>query len=157
MRKRHLPRVWLLTDPRIGEALWDALERLPRGGGVVVRDPAIVNRVRAVARRRGLIVTVAGVSHIASTGRRGRGAVVTASAHNRAELFAARRAGANLVFVSPVFATRSHPGARALGRVRFGLLTRGAGIRVAALGGMSARCFRGLKAYGWGAIDTWLA
>ena len=159
MRKRHLPRAWLFTDPRIGDALWQAVERLPRGSGIIVRDPVLACRIGRIAARRGLVMTVAGVSHIGSSGRRGRGRVVTASAHDRRQLVAARRAGADLVFLSPVFATRSHPGAPALGRVRFGLLARGAAIKVAALGGIDASRFHRLKAlgaYGWGGIDAWL-
>jgi thiamine-phosphate pyrophosphorylase len=154
--RRHLPRAWFFTDSRVGAALWDVLERLPRGTGVVVRglSAADAARVRAAARRRGLVAD--GV-HIGSTGRRVRGGLVTAAAHSRVELVRARRAGADLVFVSPVFATRSHAGAKGLGRVRFGLLTRGAGVKVAALGGVEARTARTVPgAYGWGGIDAWL-
>jgi thiamine-phosphate pyrophosphorylase len=62
------------------------------------------------------------------------------------------------VFLSPVFPTRSHPGARALGRVRFGLIAQQARIPVIALGGMDARkgrSLRALGAYGWAGIDAW--
>jgi thiamine monophosphate synthase len=47
--------------------------------------------------------------------------VRTAPAHDRRELIAAKRAGAHLVLLSPVFATRSHPGQNSLGVIRFGL------------------------------------
>lgn len=155
MRRRQLPETWYLTDPRVGDDLWNALARLPPGSGVVFRHgelpPAaragLLARVRAVARRRRLVLVV-----------RGSAADFTASAHNRAELVRARRAGALLVFVSPVFATRSHPSARVLGRVRFGLLVRGARVAVAALGGMTARRYTSLRPFGavaWGAIDAW--
>jgi thiamine-phosphate pyrophosphorylase len=62
------------------------------------------------------------------------------------------------VFVSPVFPTRSHPGAPALGRIRFGLLIRDSGIPVIALGGMDerrARSLARLRVHGWAAIDAW--
>jgi thiamine-phosphate pyrophosphorylase len=62
-----------------------------------------------------------------------------------------------LLFVSPVFATRSHRGAKPLGRVRFGLLIRGAKRPVIALGGMDSHRARTLKQmgiYGWAAIDA---
>ena len=45
-----------------------------------------------------------------------------------------------------------------LGVVRFGLLIRGAGLPVAALGGVDRQRFRRLRALGavaWGAIDAW--
>lgn len=176
MRARHLPRhwpdTWLLTDPRMGEGLWPALERLPRGAGVILRHDldALAARVRAVARRRGLLFVVAGHPrdarrlradgvHLGSKRTKRTATLTTASAHDRRELVAARRAGAALVFVSPVFATRSHPSAAALGVVRLGLLIRGSGVAVAALGGMDARRFhkaRAVGACGWGAIDAWL-
>ncbi|MGB3721680.1 MAG: thiamine phosphate synthase, partial [Pacificimonas sp.] len=63
-----------------------------------------------------------------------------------------------LVFLSPVFPTESHPGARTLGPVRFGLMTRDANMRVAALGSMTERryrCMKALHASGWGAIGAW--
>lgn len=166
MRPRHppIPRQWLMTDPRMGEALWRALERLPRGGGVVFRHygapdrEAVLARVAKVARRRGLVLVVAGArtGHVHNS-RTAHG-LKTASAHNRREAIAAIRSGADAVFLSPVFATSSHPGARALGRVRFGLLSRGLKAPVIALGGMEARRARSLPktTYGWAGIDAWL-
>ena len=65
------------------------------------------------------------------------------------------RARADLVLLSPVFPTRSHPGAATLGPVRFGSMALGR--RVAALGGMDAQRFKRLRylgAYGWAAIDA---
>jgi len=160
MRRRHprhrskrLPKLWLMTDERQGEALWEALAALPRGSGVVFRHyslasgarQALLARVRRVAARRSLLLVADG-----------EGPVTTASAHNAAELVAAARRGADLVFLSPVHPTRTHPGAPALGRVRFGLLARRSRVPVIALGGMTARRAEALKklgAYGWAAID----
>lgn len=170
MRRRHpLPRHWLMTDERMGDALWQALERLPRGAGVVFRHyglapaerRALFARVRKVARRRGLVLVRAGIEPMrgesGAHGARGRG-IRTAPAHNRREAVAALRAGAHALFVSPAFSTRSHPGARALGRARFGLLVRGLDVPVIALGGMDARKAASLKPFGihgWAAIDAW--
>jgi thiamine-phosphate pyrophosphorylase len=87
-------------------------------------------------------------------GRGGR--LRSASAHKLPELLAAERRGAQFVFLSPVSATRSHPEARPLGRTRFQLLARQTKLPVIALGGMTARKFRGLSgAYGWAGIDAW--
>ena len=186
MRRRQLhptcPETWFFTDPRLGDGLWGALDRLPSGSGIVVRHydlprterAALIGRIRTIARRRRLILVVAGsaqdalrlradgIHHPTHAPKRSASLpqprLVTAAAHNRAELVAARRAGASLVFLSPVFPTRSHPGARTLGPVRFGLLAREAGVAVAALGGMTARRHRRLRrfgAIGWGAIDAW--
>ena len=170
MRARHrLPETWLFTDERQGEALWAALARLPRGAGVIFRhtrspDRAMLaRRVRAICRRRGFLFVVAGPPRLArawrADGAHGRfPGALTAPAHDPAELVAARRAGIRLAFLSPLFATASHPGATPLGVRRFGRLARGAGVAVAALGGMTAARWRRLKPLGaaaWGAIDAW--
>ena len=169
MQPRHppIPRIWLMTDPRMGEALWAALDRLPRGAGVVLRHydvpdrAALIGRVAKVARKRGLVLVVAdgrGRTNVHNVRRNWRGALQTASAHNRREAIAAIRRGVDAIFLSPAFATRSHPGAKALGRVRFGLISRGLRVPVIALGGMDKRRAKSLPGtYGWAGIDAWLS
>ena len=176
MRRRHppLPQLWLMTDERMGEKLWSALERMPAGSGVIFRHyslplaerRALFARVARVARRRRLVLLRAGSTRLgrAEAGthgtNRGQRGLLTRSAHSRREAVAAIRSGADAVFVSPVFATRSHPGTGALGRARFGLLVRGLDVPVIALGGMDARRAAGLwqiGLYGWAAIDAWSA
>jgi thiamine-phosphate pyrophosphorylase len=76
--------------------------------------------------------------------RRRVGALVTSSAHGAAELRRAARAGADLAFLSPAFATRSHPDATVLGPLRWGRFSRGAPLPVAALGGISGVSLRRL-------------
>lgn len=76
-----------------------------------------------------------------------------ATAHNLREIGRANRWGANAVLLSPVFPTRSHPGEPTLGRVRLLLHAKRARMPVIALGGMTARRFRGLGIHGWAAID----
>jgi thiamine-phosphate pyrophosphorylase len=166
-----------MTDERIGEALWPALAALPRGSGVIFRHyavPAAERRklfeaVRKIARRRRLVLILAGSPRQAigwradgAHGRsrdvcRSRHLVRTAPAHDRAELITATRTGVDLIFLSPVFATRSHPGQASLGPVRFGLSIGPSAPRVLALGGMTSRRFQRLRqlgAYGWAAIDA---
>lgn len=118
---------------------------------------------REAAMRPGWPGLRGGAGRAGGAGGAPRGGWRTASAHGVAGLVAARRARADLAFLGPVFATASHPGARPLGRVRLGLMLRAAragragGPLVAALGGMDARRFRGLRALGvaaWGAIDA---
>ena len=171
MSKRHssLPRIWLMTDERLGDALFAAIQALPRGSGIVFRHyatPAVQRRqlfdqVRRLARTRRLMVILAGPPHQAQAWRadgshgRHRGAM-TAPVHTLAELNAAQKAGAKLLFLSPVFATRSHPDARPLGRQRFAALCQKTHLPVIALGGMTAARFKRIKslgAYGWAAID----
>jgi thiamine-phosphate pyrophosphorylase len=168
MRRRHpLPRLWLMTDERLGEGLWAALERLPSGSGVVFRHyrlpaaerRALFERVRKACRTRGLRLIVAGDRLPGADGvhnRRDAG-LRSASVHNLRELRAAERSGADFVFLSPVYPTRSHPGAKPLGPGRFALIAHQAKVPVIALGGMDAGRFRALRgAYGWAGIDAFL-
>lgn len=176
MRPRHpIPRLWLMTDERLGDALWTALARLPRGSGVVFRHyrlppterRALFERVRRVTRQRRLVLVVAGEAwlgradghHGAARPRTVAPGLYTRPVHSRREAVAAIRAGADLVFASPVFATRSHPGAAGLGPLRLGRMIAGLTVPVVALGGMDARRMRrlkGLPLHGWAAIDGWI-
>ena len=129
----------------------------------------LFRRVKAIADKRRLVLLLAGSpgearawgadgSHGRARPRPARSGLQSASAHDVREIRTAERNGAALIFLSPVFPTRSHPGAAPLGRVRFGLLARQTGLPVIALGGMDARRARSLMAlgiYGWAAIDAW--
>jgi thiamine-phosphate pyrophosphorylase len=165
-RRQPLPRLWLITDERQGDGLWLALERLPRGAGVVFRHSGLGKRERRrlfervqkfAGRRRLFLLAAGGLGGDGTHGGRGRG-FRSASAHNLRELKAAERAGAALVFLSPAFATRSHPDRRPLGPSRFGLIARQARVPVIALGGVDARAARRLPhIYGWAGIDAWMS
>ncbi|WP_340317431.1 thiamine phosphate synthase [Rhizorhabdus argentea] len=176
MRPRHpeLPRLWMMTDERQGNGLWAAIARLPAGAGIVFRHKAsamterrqLFERVRRIARKQGLVLLLAagdrearrwradGAHHaLAHPPRYG-----TAPAHSLREIRRAERSGAAAIFLSPLHATRSHAGARSLGRMRFATLARATLLPVIALGGMdrirgrmAVRC----GAYGWAAIDAW--
>ncbi|MGZ8283326.1 MAG: thiamine phosphate synthase, partial [Allosphingosinicella sp.] len=74
-----------------------------------------------------------------------------------AEIRAAERSGADILFLSPVFPTRSHPGAPALGPRRFARLARRTRLPVIALGGVDARKGKALSrlgAWGWAGISA---
>jgi thiamine-phosphate pyrophosphorylase len=62
--------------------------------------------------------------------------VTTSSAHSIPDLLRARRAGADLVFLSPAFPTASHAGSPALGPLRWSAMARRHVIPLAALGGV---------------------
>ena len=82
----------------------------------------------------------------------------SAPVHDPREIALAKRLGAELLFVSPVRKTASHPGRRPLGAVRFNQLARlCAPAKVVALGGMNrahAAKWRSGLIYGWAAIDA---
>ncbi len=176
----QMPGVWLMTDARVAEAdLLHAIGRLPRGSAIVVRhyelnDEArhgLFDRIRRVARRRGCLTLLAGDAAQArawrADGHHGRTAarsrapgggtwLHSAPVHDARELTDAVRAGADAVLVSPLFATRSHPGAKPLGAARFAALARRSPVPVIALGGVwprHARLVRQLGASGFAAID----
>jgi thiamine-phosphate pyrophosphorylase len=171
-RGGQIPPLWLFTDERRLPDPRPSIARLPRGrAGVVFRhdnhpDRASLGRDLArICRERRLILVVAGDTRLAaalhagvhlrggrwpgpvgtagakSGGRRG---FATSSAHGLADLRRAARSGARLAFLSPVFATASHPGARSLGSVRWSGLARGASTEVAALGGIDGNSVRRL-------------
>lgn len=175
-----LPSSWLFTDERLGgmnpaDPLWRAIDHLPRGAGIVFRHYSwpleqrrqLLAAIARIARRRHLRLVGSRIGgapdgiHRTRSGQRAQGpGLKTASAHGRRELVKAFRDGADIVFLSPVFPTQSHPGEPVLGPVRFGLTARGAGGPVMALGGMTARRahrLRQLGAAGFGAIDFWRA
>lgn len=150
-RRQRVPRQWLVADARLGDALWKAIARLPRGSGVLLlyrelprRERArLVARLRRVARRQALVIADE------LGGEAGR-------IHNLREL--RRSAGVPLLFVSPLFPTRSHPDWTPLPRMRAAALARLARAPVIALGGMDEARFeriRRLGFKGWAGIDAW--
>jgi len=81
--------------------------------------------------------------------RRGRPRwLVTAAAHSAAAIVGARKAGADAVFLSPVFESASVSAGRPLGPLRFAALARNAGLPVYALGGIDASRARRLARSG---------
>lgn len=173
-RRQPLPRLWLMTDERGGDPAAH-VRALPKGkAGIVFRHydlpladrRVLFDRVRKAARARRLMLILAAAPQMAR-GWRADGAhhrslrhsagLRTVAVHSARELVTARRVKADLIFVSPVFATRSHPDARPLGAVRLGLLVGTTRGRTIALGGMSARRMRRVSAlglYGWAGIDA---
>lgn len=173
-RAKTLPAVWLISDARNDAALERALARLPRGSGLIYRHYhlpgperlARFRQLRRIARARGHVVILAdsaptarewGADGIYGAPRsltpRRAGLLHLATAHGMGELGLAARLGADAALLSPVFATRSHPGGAVLGPVRFRLLARQSRLPVIALGGMSAGRARGLRWLHWAAID----
>ncbi len=129
MRRRYpLPRLWLLTDERQGEALWPALDSLPRGSGVIFRHyslddtvrRAMFTTIRRISRKRRIVLLLAGSESLAqkwhadgvygeALGRQRRKLIHAASVHDLKEIRRAERKGADMLLLSPLFPTRSHP------------------------------------------------
>jgi thiamine-phosphate pyrophosphorylase len=142
-----------LPDPRALAA------RLPAGAAVLARGvaPRVLDGLAGIARRRRVGLLIGGDGRLALRlgaglhlpdreevagvlpflrARRGRGLLLTAAVHGRLGLARARRLRVDAVVVSPVFPTRSHPGARGLGPLRWAALARRAGRPAIALGGV---------------------
>jgi thiamine-phosphate pyrophosphorylase len=163
-RGRTPPRLWLFTDPlRLPDPL-PVAARLPRGAGVVARGlaPDALRRLARLARARGIILVVAAEGRAALALRAGLHLPERRAARGLLPFLRARRAGApwalltladhggqsgarrarrlqpDLAFLSPVFATASHPGAPGLGPLRWAALARRLPGGVAALGGIGA-------------------
>ena len=176
-RHRDWPRQWLMTDERLGNRLWEAIDRLPDGqAGIVFRHYSLeaaeradlAARVGGIARERGNVFAVARDERLAKS-------VVADLIHNPAhpphtlpfsqavhsldEADIARKAGAALVFVSPLYPTRSHPGQVAMGAELARRIAERSSAPAIALGGINAERFARLERkafYGWAGIDAWL-
>ncbi|KTE37648.1 MULTISPECIES: thiamine phosphate synthase [unclassified Sphingopyxis] len=191
MPRRHplptlWPQAWLFTDARLGDALFAAVATLPPASGIVLRHDELApgKRWRLARRlaRTGHLLLLAGPPALARRwGADGvhlrqpsakqaaqahrLGLIVSMPVHNAREAGAARRARADLAFVSPLHATRSHPGAPALGQKTWLRLARLTGAQPVALGGMTAKRARSLGrasaasgiAPGWAGIDAWMS
>ncbi len=161
VRAMDLPRLWFFTDrTRISDPA-AVMRDLPSGSGVILRDYGAPNRadlaadLARLAQEQGLIFLVGENAELA---RRVQAhglhlperslerlraahaawpeALLTTSAHSRAALAAAHRAGADAAFLAPVFATASHPGAPSLGIDKLTTLLENAPLPVIALGGI---------------------
>jgi thiamine-phosphate pyrophosphorylase len=160
-RAAPLPRLFLFSDPARLPDPRAAAARLPPGAAVVARGlaPGVLAGLAGLARRRRLVLLVAGDGRAALRHRAGlhlpdrpgapgllpfllaRRQVrhrlpLTVAAHGRAGLARGRRLRADAAVLSPVFPTASHPGAPALGPGRWAALARRAGRPVVALGGL---------------------
>jgi thiamine-phosphate pyrophosphorylase len=185
-RAGWLPLVLMSDADRLsGDTLLAAIAQLPPGALVILRQRGgdwstrlrEAQAVRRACRAQRAMLLVAGDARLARAvgadgvhwpERRARlgparpwpRALATCAAHGVPGLVAARRIGADAVLLSPVFATRSHPGAAPLGIVRWGLARRTGGcVPVLALGGVtctSAGRLRGLHPDGYAAIDGWI-
>lgn len=167
-----LPDLWLLSDARNDAALEQSLAALPPGSGFVFRHYHLADEERrarfaalaALAREHGhLVVLSDDPAHAREWGAdgvygsaaqiAGAGVLAIATAHDEAEIVAAADAGADAIMLSPVFATRSHPGGKALGATQFHALVSRSPLPVIALGGMDAGRARQLGWPSWAAID----
>ena len=166
INRQTLPLLWLLSDARNDAGLEEALRALPQRSGFVFRHYHLSEAARrerfealaALARTYGHTVILSGPGDWGADGHYGPpecwgAGLKLATAHNGDEIEAALAAGADGIFLSPVFPTRSHPGAATLGVMGFRVLAQQSPVPVIALGGMTRDRAEELDWPRWGAID----
>jgi len=158
--KAGVEPVFFMTDAARGFDGLKVCEHLPKGTFIVLRDyeapdrESLARSLRLVTRKCQQYLLIAGNARLArkigadgihlpeymlGKGLRTHGfRIVTAACHNRMAMKRAREMGVDYMFVSPVFATGSHPDAKPLGVHRFVRLTNGQKTKHVALGGVNA-------------------
>jgi thiamine-phosphate pyrophosphorylase len=174
--RQPLPNIWVISDARNDAVLEQALRKLPRGSGLVFRHYHLDEAARrerfsallALCRSLGHVAVLSGDARLArawdADGIYGAldpldpatGLLRLATAHDAQEIAAANDAGVDGLFLSPVFPTRSHPGAPHLGVDRFRKLAALSNGPVIALGGMNPERAAELGWPRWAAIDAFL-
>jgi thiamine-phosphate pyrophosphorylase len=155
MKSRHpVPKRWFVVDERSKEVLWRTARKLPRGSGLLVLFHSLPKgrRARLTIKLRRL-----GLGHGLTIADEAAGDAVRV--HNVAELRRALLQRSTLIFLSPIYPTRSHPERKPLHRMKAAAMTRASSVPVLALGGMSERRFRSLERlgfHGWAGIDAWI-
>ncbi len=85
--------------------------------------------------------------------------IFSLACHNFLSVVKSQKTKADLIFVSPVFKTKSHPNLEPLGLMKFGKIVAASQIPIFALGGVNEKNFLNLKklgAVGFGAIDQFI-
>ena len=170
------PREWLMTDERMAGRMWEAMDRLPAGAGIVFRHYAtpasereeLAGRLAEQCQLRGLVLAIARDVDLAKrlqvplvhNPTSDPGALAfSRAAHSIEEAKAACNSGASLIFLSPLSRTRSHPGAQPLSRKEAQAIVSACPAPVIALGGICRALFEEIRSdgfYGWAGIDAWL-
>jgi thiamine-phosphate pyrophosphorylase len=178
----NLPPLILMTDDQRAADYAEAVHALPPGSAVIVRhrDAPELERLfamlRDIARPRGVRCLIAGdvdraerldtdgihaseanLTCIMQWRARHARWLITGAIHNAQA--AVQADGANALLLSPVFATKSHPGTLALGVDAFRAMAARVSAPVYALGGITAenaKHLRGTRAAGIALIGGWL-
>jgi thiamine-phosphate pyrophosphorylase len=173
---KTLPTLWLISDARNDAVLERAIKRLPRGSGLVFRHyhlppeqrrQRFVQLAKRIRSRGGVIVLASDVQmarrwradgcYGAPVGGASHGLIRLLTVHDLRELARTNVSASDwaAALISPVFATRTHPGGKSLGVAKFSTLARLSKLPVLALGGMTRARARQIGAVinGWAAID----
>lgn len=161
-----------MTDERMGDVLGAAIARAAEAGaGVIVRhhhSPVAIRRALASEvlasgavlglSRDPLLAVDLGADFVHNPVGESGALPFSLSVHDDAQAREAARRSPAFVFVSPLYATRSHPDAEPLGEAKAAQLATLAGCPAYALGGVTQSRGEELIARGWAgwaAIDAW--
>ncbi|GAA4008383.1 thiamine phosphate synthase [Sphingomonas swuensis] len=173
MTTQRWPTAWLMTDERLGDALDEAMVRAAAAGaGILVRHHratraerrSLAERVVALGAPLGMARDVAlaeemGALLVHNPGADTGALAFSLSVHDDVQAAAAASRRPALVFVSPIYPTRSHLGAPALGEVEALRLAARSEAPAIALGGVDqvrGERLMNLGFHGWAGIDAWL-
>lgn len=175
-------RLALMTDENLMPDPLSLVSLLPKDTALIFRHyfaperATLAKQVREACKLRGLPFLVAGDPALARKVRadglhlpswllpkrglwQGFSGLISASCHTPKDIHMALQSGIDIGLVSPVWPTRSHPGARFLGPAGLRSLARNTGFPLLALGGMTverAQRLHGKNIAGIAAISAFL-
>lgn len=173
-----LPTAWFFTDLTSVPNPVDVIKSLPSDIGVVIRDYRLKDRatyaaeivILCQAQSRPVLIG-ADASLALQLNANGvhwprwakvkpyPGLFQSYAVHNAHELLRAKKCRADIIFLSPIFKTKSHVGERPMGLPRLRRYVRRTSIPAYALGGIDARTLRrlrGLPLAGFAGISCFL-
>ena len=160
----NAPSLWYFTDKDKTKDIINTLSGLPTYSGIVLRNycskerKTIIKNVLRIAKRKNFMVLMG--SHPRVHGninglhlpkweykcrRNTKKQIVSVSAHSLKDKRKIINTKADIIFLSSVFHTNSHPKRKHLGIIRFGLLARSLARPVIALGGINNKNIKKLK------------
>jgi len=181
------PPLFLMTDAKrlLDPSRYIAL--LPKGSGIIVRHfqdaekIKLIKKIKPLCQKHQIKLYVSDAVHMALTHqldgvhfseqavkkiagcgflRRVKPKLLySAACHSARAAQAAKRVGLDIIFISPVFPTQSHPGAASLGAWQFHRLSRTTPLKPYGLGGINAKTAQRLitsKACGFAGIGSLL-
>jgi thiamine-phosphate pyrophosphorylase len=172
-----LPSAFYVSDENRNRSVIKTVKRLPLGTGVLFRHYGIENRqklgktIASVCKQRKLPLLVAGDAALAHRLKadglhlaewqinklpllRCRYPLlqISIACHTYKSLKTAEKLGADLAFLSPLYPTKSHPGARSLTPLKASNWIKNLSIPTYALGGVSEKHFTQLSNAGFSGI-----
>ena len=162
--KSKTPHLWLFTDDIKTQNLQKFLAKIPQNSGIVIRNYLsedrlkIIESIRRNSKRKNLTLLIGEKSnrirdisglHLPKwhyqKRKMNKKQILSISAHGIIDKRRIINSKADLIFLSPIFRTSSHPNSRPLGTIKFGLIARQFSKPVIALGGINKNNIKKLK------------